>query len=395
MPSSQSISQAQQDETRNRQQFETVHSSADLGSVNGNQNDVPDSQAPIDPQLLTMGSNPGRASLIILRSVARHLAAIPGHKSLVWISSDNVFVDWRDQSVATDKNTTAIDSYALHAQEAMNEAHVAVYPFDVSQLEAGSIGADIGNRNVMLDPTVTSPAGMARDMTAGRTKADMLEDIRPIQGPIRQLADATGGRIIRRTGDLAAALGSIVQDERATYQLSFYPDTAPDDLYHAVTVKIEDKKGLTLRGRTGYLYSKEPATMKERIQQAIWQPMDAGEIKVTAAISGAQPDANLKISIATADLEMQQQAGRWMDKVDVFFIQRDDAGLHAEVEGQTLGLRLTPATYQSMQPSGIPFEHLVKLHSSTGSVRVLVVDENTGHMGSVTIPASALSTVAN
>jgi hypothetical protein len=37
-------------------------------------------------------------------------------------------------------------------------------------------------------------------------------------------------------------------------------------------------------------------------------------------------------------LDLQQQAGRWMDKLDIFFIQRDDAGLHARVEGQTLGL---------------------------------------------------------
>ena len=29
-----------------------------------------------------------------------------------------------------------------------------------------------------------------------------------------------------------------------------------------------------------------------------------------------------------------------MDKLDIFFIQRDDAGLRAQVEGQTLGMRL-------------------------------------------------------
>jgi len=198
MPTAQAVVQAQEDETRNRQQFETVHNAADLNSVNGNQIDVPIAGMPIDPQLLIMGSDPARASLIILRSVARHLAALPGHKNLVWISSDNVLANWQDQAVSVDKNTNSIDSFALHAQEAMNDAHAAVYPFDVSQLEAGSIGADIQNRNVELAPAQREVTTPPRDMTAGRIKADMLQDLRPIQGPIRELAEATGGRTIRR-----------------------------------------------------------------------------------------------------------------------------------------------------------------------------------------------------
>jgi hypothetical protein len=83
----------------------TVRNASDLGSVNGNQLDTPDSLSPVDPQLLTMGSNPARASLIILVGVARRLGAVAGHKNLVWFSSDNVFADSRDQEVRIDKNS--------------------------------------------------------------------------------------------------------------------------------------------------------------------------------------------------------------------------------------------------------------------------------------------------
>jgi len=391
MPSAQSLSQAREEETHNRQQFETVRNAAGLNSVNGNQTEVPDAGAPVDPQLLRLGDDPGHAALIILRGVARHLSAMPGHKSLVWVSSDNVLVNWNDTAVGTNKAVDEIDADALHAQEAMNDAHVAVYPFDVSQLEAGGVNADIERRNVELNPiALTAPGGTPRDTTDGRDKATMLQDLRPIQGPIRQVAQATGGRIIRRSGDLAGALAGIMRDGHATYQLSFYPDTPSDDKYHTIAVKLADKKGLTLRYRTGYLYAKEPATLKERFQRAIWRPIDANEIRVTAAIDESQPGAGLKINVATSDLGLQQQAGRWMDKLDFFFIQRDDAGQHAEVDGQTLGLRLRPATYQKLAASGVPFEHVVKLKPGIASLRVLVVDENSGRMGSVTIPAPAL-----
>ena len=87
---------------------------------------------------------------------------------------------------------------------------------------------------------------------------------------------------------------------------------------------------------------------------------------------------------------MQQQGGRWMDKLDIFFIQRDDAGLHAQVEGRTLGLRLKPSTYQTLVTSGVPFEHSVQMRPGMASLRVLVVDENSGRMGSITIPDLSL-----
>jgi len=409
MPSAQSVSQAQEEEIRNRQQFNEVQSVSDLNSVNGNLNDVSDGGSPVDPQLRTMGDNPARASLVILGGVARHLSAVPGHKSLIWISSDNVLADFRDQAVGIDKGSKYIDAFALRAQEAMNDAHVAVYPFDVSQLEGAAITADMQHRNVELTQAAQDSAALAqqgaaasgrgggssgggggRDMTAGRVTAEMNQDLHPIQGPIRQIADSTGGRTVRRSGDMAGEMAGIVAEGHTTYMISFRPDTIADNQYHNITVKLVGKRGLNARYRTGYLYAKEPSTLRERFQQAVWRPVDANEVAVTAGVDKLSSGANVKINVATGDLGMQQRGGRWMDKLDIFFIQRDDAGVHAQVEGETLGLRLKPATYQNLLPAGVPFEHAVRLKPGTASLRVLVVDENSGRMGSVTIPAEAL-----
>jgi VWFA-related protein len=397
MPTAQAVQEAQDEETRNRQQFNEVHNVADLNSVNGNLKDVPDGATPVDPQLLTMGDNPSRASLIILGGVARHLAAIPGHKTLVWISSDNVFADWQDQQVAIDKSPKQVESFALHAQEAMNDAHVAVYPFDVSQLEGAAVAADIQHRNVELTQAAQDAAalgkgnaGVPRNMTDGRTTAEMHQDVHSIQGPIRDVATATGGRIIQRSGDLAGELAGIVAEGNSSYMIGFYPDTVDDNQYHNITVKLNGKHGLNARYRTGYFYAKEPATLRERFQQAVWLPMDANEVAVAAAVEKTTSASTVKINVATADLGMEQRGGRWMDRLDIFFIQRDDAGIRAQVEGQTLGLRLKPSTYESLLPKGVPFEREVQLKPGTASLRVLVVDENSGRMGSVTIPAQAL-----
>ncbi len=395
MPSAQSASQAGDEERRNRQQFDTVHSVADLNSVNGNQIDVPDTETTVDPMLRSEGSNPARSSLLVLVGVARHLSAIAGHKNLVWVSTDNVFADWENQAVAIDKSPRMIGSFARRVQEAMNDAHVAVFPMDVSQLESAAITADVRTRNVELNQAAQDTASLnggavGRNMGPGRITAQMQQDMHPIQGPIREVADATGGRVIRRSGDLAAQLSGVVDDGRATCLLSFSPQGPADDQYHAITVKLAKRGGVSLRYRTGYLYQKEPATLRERFQQAVWLPTDAGEIAVSATGAAMNPGANLKISIAASDLSLEQQAGRWTDKLDIFFIQRDDEGLHAQVEGQTLGLRLKSSTYQNLLPTGVPFDHFVQLKPGMASLRVLVVDENSGRMGSVTLPFPAL-----
>ena len=397
MPSAQSVAQAQEDETRNRQSFNEVHNVADLDSVNGNRSDEPVATTATDPQLLNLGSNPARASLIILVAVARHLSAIPGHKNLVWVSSDNVFADWRDQDVSADKGSRFLDSYAQRAQEVMNDAHVAVYPFDVSQLEAQTVSADIQHRNVELTQAAAEMASMGgssappRNMTGGRITAEMNQDLHPIQPTIRQVADATGGRTIRRAGDLAAELSDIIEDGHAAVRVSFYPQGLADGQYHTISVKLTGKqRGLTLRYRTGYLYAKEAGTLKERFQQAVWEPLDANQVAVSAKVVSMDAGASVKIEIAGGDLGLQERGGRWTDKLDIFFIQRDDAGLRAQVEGQTLGLSLKSSTYQNLLSSGVPYERFVQMKPGTASLRILVVDENTGRMGSVTIPASAL-----
>jgi hypothetical protein len=229
-------------------------------------------------------------------------------------------------------------------------------------------------------------------MQPGRITAQMNQDLHPIQGSIRDVATATGGRIIRRSGELATALAGIVDDGRAIYQLSFSPQGAADDQYHSITVKLTGRRGVSLRYRTGYVFAREPATLKDRFQAAVWRPVDTREIGVSAHVVPGSTRTQVKLNIAANDLAMVEGGGRWMDRLDIFFIQRDDAGLHAHVEGQTLGLQLKSSTYQNILPTGVPFEHGLELRPGMTSLRVLVVDENSGRIGSVTIPSAAMKT---
>jgi len=72
-------------------------------------------------------------------------------------------------------------------------------------------------------------------------------------------------------------------------------------------------------------------------------------------------------------------------------MERDDAALRCKITGKTLGLRLKPGTYERVLRDGIEVFQPVNAKSGSGSVRVVIVDENSGRMGSVTIPGEALN----
>jgi VWFA-related protein len=408
MPNARDLAQAQEEEERNRQSMDYVRHVSDLFSVNGN---TPSGEFemfnPPDPQLQSLGDSPELDALVALQGVARRLAAISGHKSLVWVASDNVLADFSEKEPNNEKGDKNLGPLTLHVRETLNDANVSLYPLDVSQLEAGGVGASLAGANVELNPVTNPLTDMAslppgeqqdaqealarsqRNTDPGRLTSSMQQDAHPIQGEFRDLATATGGHALRRAGDIAAELNSIVADGRATYLVSFTPGTQPDDAYHRLTVEVQGRNGIALRYRTGYFYAKEPATMKERFQQAVWQPGDINEIAITATPQRDAQGRLLRLSVAEAGLALEKEGDRWSDKLDIFLVERDDADWHAKVSGVVEVLRMLPATYEETMRDGLTFNERIPSLPAAGVVRVVIVDENSGRMGTITVQPSA------
>jgi len=397
-PAAGAVSQAQDLESRNRQQFDTVRNTDDLNSVNGNTIQAPDYITSTDPQLRLLGNNPLGYALGSMIALARHFSPVPGHKSLVWISGDSALEDWEDQAVGKDKGDQQLQSVLSRTREALNESHMALYAVDASAVQGGAIDASLANVDVGLNPVATAnsrPGGAAlpRD-TGGRIKEQMLENTRAIQAPVRLLAETTGGRAVNKGSDLKATLDHIDEDSASLYEIAFDPDTPADGKFHTLSVRIPTRKDVKLRYRSGYLYSEDAGTTKDRFQQAVWSPQDLTGIALTAedvpAAESATGKNTVKLRIAFPGLAFVQKDSRWTDQIYVFVAVRDDAAQKAEVNGDTLRLSLKQATYDSGMPAGIPYQTDVEAKSRLGTVRIIVVDGNSGKIGSVTLPSSAL-----
>jgi VWFA-related protein len=406
-PDAAAVATAQDAEERNTQHFDWVAHGSDLASVNGHRREAPASGGP-DPKLIDFGANPGRESLRVLIAVARHLAPLPGHKSLIWVSGDTALVDWSDLAVGAigpeKMRNKYLDQIADSAGEALNQAHVSVYAVDATAVEAGGIDASLQNRAVKAvqggggasgacpPASGACPGGAtisAREMSGGRVTRAMMSDLHPIQEPMRRVAESTGGRAVRRASNLGGTLDSILSDTQATYMASFTPNSAPDDTFHNITLKVPGKQGIRLRYRSGYLFAKESSDLKAKFEDAVWRPVDPIEIGLNAKIVSHAPVAKVQLTIAVKDVAFDREGEHWTDKVYVYLVQREEYGGYANSSGETIKFDLEPSTYEKLMSTGFVYQRSLNLQPKVGSLRLIVVDENSGRIGSVTLPAAA------
>jgi VWFA-related protein len=391
-PNARDLARAQEAEQRNRQQFDTLRNPGAVMStyamVGGAGGGGP--MIGSDPQLFNLGEEPTREALSVLVAVATHMGVMPGHKNLVWIASDNVLADWSDQSASGDEgrmSPNSIGLYSIRTQEALNNAHVSLYPIDASQLETDATDASLQNDGVQLDPSVKDNYPGFKAPPGGRSLTQLRTQTHPVQVAVQKLAESTGGRAFGRSSNLISNLNRVIEDSNAVYLLSFAPDTQPDDKYHQLRVTLPSRRNVNLRYRTGYLYSKEPASLKERFAQVLWQPFDASEIAITARRLPATGGTAIALNIAAGDIGLQQRGDRRTGKLDVFLVMRDDTGAGAMVKEQTLALDLSQDTYNRFVREGIPFQQYIDGKQGLESVRMIVVDESSGRFGSITIPS--------
>jgi VWFA-related protein len=337
------------------------------------------------PPPIQAGPDSTRQALTALAAVAMHLAAIPGHKNVVWIAGDRILADWTGQ----DSRTGAVAALAARIQEAISDAHVSLFPLDASPLQTAPFDIGLQNDSAQTGATARDMApGTALGDTSRRSTGTIRRDLPPVQIAIRQIAQATGGHVFERSNNLAAPLKSVIEEGEAAYLLGFAPADPPDGAYHRLTVEVAGRRGIRLRYRSGYLYSQEPTTLQDRFRKAVWQSQDETGIALTARTLPASQGAAVNLGIAASDVALTQRNGRWTGKLDIFLVMRDDTGMHAQVKEQTLALNLKPETYEKAMREGILFDQYLGDAGNTGTVRIIVVDEDSGRMGSVTLPAS-------
>lgn len=324
-------------------------------------------------------------TLAAFDAIAQHLAGLPGRKSLVWLSAGIPLMIGFDQmpqpgSTRVPRSFTADMDAVIRA---LNSADIAVYPVDARGLMgfAGYSAQDLGFSRRRSTPEPTGPAVGAEDTA--------MED----------LASRTGGRAAFNTNELGRAIRNAIDDGRVIYEIGYYPsDDAQDGRFREIRV-IVDRPQLDVRYRKGY-FALRPAdknadARRERMREAVWSPFESTALPIGLRVDLLdRPQSNtinILIKLEPSTIAFRRESGRWKADLDLACAQKNDrGGLEGHGTAATLALDLTDDDFARMQKEGLVQQMRVVREPNATTVRVVVRDQETGALGSVTFPFNAV-----
>jgi VWFA-related protein len=206
--------------------------------------------------------------------LARYLAAIPGRKSLIWLSGSfplGIFpgVDLRN----SDSSTRTYTEQVKQAVNLLAESHIAVYPVDVRGLTAYSMQASTFTN--APDSNQPSPASQSSygsssfnkrsdelgNLTAtGDISANLPGGDSPFMqemtehGIMDSIASQTGGKAFYNTNGIEQAMEVALEQETNYYALSYTPSNKKyDGKFRRIKVSLAPtEKKLHVNHRSGY-----------------------------------------------------------------------------------------------------------------------------------------------
>jgi hypothetical protein len=130
-----------------------------------------------------------------------------------------------------------------------------------------------------------------------------------------------------------------------------------------------------------------------RIRDAIWSPLDAAEVRISASIVPSPTVASASrvlLKVSSADISFVQDQGLYKANVDVLFATVNKRGsIHPPDQRSTLNLQLKPETYTRVMHEGLSAGRDLAVTPETESIKAIVMDRSTGQLGSITIPVTA------
>jgi hypothetical protein len=305
----------------------------------------------------------------VLEQAARHLANVPGRKSLIWIS-EAFSLHWKYLDFTPD---------ILEAGRKLNDAAVALYAIDPRGV-GGALEGQTSVANAEYGGVHTQEQIRAPMIGEGRFPAPFGFDTMGF------LAGLTGGRRFVNDNGIEKLIQAAADDGEFTYTLGFYPAQEDrDGVRHSLMVAVA-KQGINLRYRQNYLAS-PAATANDNpaLRQLLTDAADSLQVELSAAASPdeANPGSwQVKVNVNVRGLQLTHEDAKYAGGIDVSF-HVEGAG---KVVTKTLKIAIPDDQFAAFLENGIDTSLTIETTGGAGAVRVVVQDRNTGAAGSVTVP---------
>jgi VWFA-related protein len=338
-----------------------------------------------------------------LETVGNHLAAIPGRKNLIWMTSGVPATSGQTRDAWPENYIAPL----RRAAQRLASQGVAMYPVEAAGVRPLylNVSASVrGSSRGVEDSAASGSDAIAR--TAARVEArqnargaprpasqmSTTPDAPRMTGTLDLFADLTGGRSLRNTNDMLAGVKAAADDLRGTYSIGFYAPQETNDRWNTFDVKVQ-RKGAKVVHRQGYLSSTSAVQselwLADQWRAAANNPLGSAMVRLDARFELKGNTLSAILQIPAEDLSYRPLNGTTACTLEIAIAERTPQGL--------LGLRHEVGSFalkesEAANPSAVTvrFPKQWTIDSKTSLIRVVIRDRDTGHYGTLDVPVAAL-----
>jgi VWFA-related protein len=297
-----------------------------------------------------------KATVAGLETLAAPVGTVAGRKNLVWLT--------HGVPIQVDPGQTEAGMYGYDYTPMMRQMSAVLDAQGISMYPVRLSGPSVGGRMYQMD-----------------------------EETIQEMAAMTGGRAFLGP-DVVGAIRKALEDGRSSYVIGYFP--APeswDGKLHKIKVKCS-RKGVKLVAKTEYIAyppeQTEEAMEDTVLRSAALSPFDATGIGVTVKVSAGatKADAVLDVKVRAQDVIVAPARGGWLSELSVNVFELAPDGSRKRVAEVTMDSDLTAPQREEAMKNGLEKRVVVGMDPGITRLRVVVYDEVSGAVGSVTIPSA-------
>ena len=308
-----------------------------------------------------------RQSLRVLTSLARRLGAMPGQRSILWVSPGFL-------ALTLNPELGQLTERALRNR-------IVINALDARGLYAIVPGGDATQSSALpISPLPnfpnSGPAASARLVSIQSTGQSMNTDV------MAEVARDTGGIFFHNSNDYDAGFRKAGGLPEFSYLLTFSPpELKYNGKYHKLKVELMDHPNYSVQARRGYFAPNRAVEASRRadeeIEDAVFAQEEMRELRVdvqTQFFKVNEQIARLSV-VARVDLEslrLRKENDRNLGDLKIVCAAFDRDGNLVAAKQRHLELRLRDATLARLLPSGLNIKTSLDLKAGTYLLRVVV-----------------------
>lgn len=346
-------------------------------------------------------------TLAALQSLARAVAAYPGRKNLLWLSSEfpirfgpnflpvNSAAEQAQDGFDSARKADALRTQAPPIRQTaalLTASQIAVYPINIRGTVSVGTGIDISSPSV--DGSVER-IGNVRDRASTRQTTMEWDD----HEAMTDIARETGGQAFYGSNDLKAALSRSMEDGSDYYTIAYNPQNHDwNGKYRKVEIKCaQGSTKLTYR-RGYYAFAETNLNGKAVDDQVAYLFANAMHLEAPTSTM-----VLLKVQVLTPDLTHKTvRVDYAINAHDITFTDTPDNSRHvmldlmavawdkngklAAQDSGKIDTSIPAVTYKDVMRSYVPAHQELEVKPGTYTLRLGVVDRSSRKIGTLDVP---------